>query len=197
MSILDLSKLFMYEFHYGFIKKQYGEKVKLLMRDTDSLFYRFEVEDMYKEINKYIDLFDTSNYPRDHFLFSEKHKKVVGKMKDETASHPILGFAGLRPKMYSFIVYDEKKTQVKKAKGISKSVVNKELTYQNYVNCLLSSKLERHTMNSIRSDNHNLFLKAINKISLSSFDDKRWWLEPNGIEGFSYGHYATKGQINE
>lgn len=56
-----------------------------------------------------MDLFDTSNYPRDHPLFSEKHKKVVGKMKDETASHPILGFVGLRPKMYSFIVYDEKK----------------------------------------------------------------------------------------
>lgn len=144
-----------------------------------------------------MDLFDTSNYPRDHPLFSEKHKKVVGKMKDETASHPILGFVGLRPKMYSFIVYDEKKTQVKKAKGISKSVVKKELTYQNYVNCLMDSKLNRHSMNSIRSENHNLYLKNINKISLSPFDDKRWWLEPNGIEGYSYGHYATKTQIDE
>lgn len=83
---------------------------------------------MYEEINKHIDLFDTSNYPRDHPLFSEKHKKVVGKMKDETTSYTILGFVGLRPKMYLFIVYDEKKTQVKKAKGISKSVVKKEFT---------------------------------------------------------------------
>lgn len=216
MSILDLSKLFMYEFHYGFIKTQYGGNAKLLMTDTDSLFYRyvllgligafcylfrvnivlyilfyflfcrFEVEDMYKEMSKHIDLFDTSNYPRDHFLFSEINKKVVGKMKDETASQPVMGFVGLRPKMYSFIVYNEEKTQVKKAKGITKSVVNKELAYQNYVDCLLNCKLERHTMNSIRSENHNLFLKAINKISLSSFDDKRWWLKPNGIEGYSY-----------
>ncbi|XP_052699416.1 uncharacterized protein LOC128176941 [Crassostrea angulata] len=189
MSILDLSKLFMYEFHYGFIKTQYGGNAKLLMTDTDSLFYRFEVEDMYKEMSKHIDLFDTSNYPRDHFLFSEINKKVVGKMKDETASQPVMGFVGLRPKMYSFIVYNEEKTQVKKAKGIAKSVVNKELAYQNYVDCLINCKLERHTMNSIRSENHNLFLKAINKISLSSFDDKRWWLKPNGIEGYSYGHF--------
>lgn len=59
------------------------------------LFCRFEVEDMYKEMSKYIDLFDILNYFRDYFLFSEINKKVVGKMKDEIVFQLVMGFVGL------------------------------------------------------------------------------------------------------
>ena len=84
MTVLDLSKLFMYQFHYGYIKKQYGDKATLLMTDTDSLFYKFQTEDLYQDMARNIRLFDTSNYPKNHFLYDETNKKVVGKMKDET-----------------------------------------------------------------------------------------------------------------
>ena len=67
MSILDLSKTLMYDFHYNYIKRKYGDKAELLFTDTDSLKYLIETEDFYKDVSAEVKRrFDTSNYPPDH-----------------------------------------------------------------------------------------------------------------------------------
>jgi hypothetical protein len=91
MSILDISKTLMYNFHYAFIGEKYGDRAKLLFTDTDSLCYELRTDDLYEDMKINQDLFDTSNHTNDYFLYSGHDKKVIGKMKDEiSASNRII-----------------------------------------------------------------------------------------------------------
>ena len=49
MSILDLSKTLMYEFHYNHIKKKYGDRAQLLFTDSDSLCYDIQTKHFYDD----------------------------------------------------------------------------------------------------------------------------------------------------
>ena len=89
MTILHNSKILMYDFFYNHLKKQYGSKCELLYTDTDSLLLEIETDDVYKDMETNKNEYDTSDYPKDHPLFSNENKKVLGKMKDECAGTPI------------------------------------------------------------------------------------------------------------
>ena len=58
MCILDLSKMLMYDFHYNYIKKKYGNRAKLLFTNTDSLTYEIEAKNVYKDCWNDKDMFD-------------------------------------------------------------------------------------------------------------------------------------------
>jgi hypothetical protein len=130
MSILDLSKLLMYDFYYNKVKTKYRDRGTLLYTDTDSLLMHIETEDIYADIAADPDEYDTSDYPDDHPLHSTRNKKVLGKMKDECAGVPVAEFVGLRPKMYSILKSDS--NELKKANGVKKNVVKQQIRHQQY-----------------------------------------------------------------
>ena len=128
--ILDLSKTFMYDFHYNYIKDKYGDKAKLLFTDTDSLTYEIETLDAYADFIQNKDIFDNSDYNKKSPFYFDHNKKVIGKFKDEAAGIPVTEFVGLRSKMYSYTL-DNKQTK-RTAKGIKKNVIQNNLSHDNY-----------------------------------------------------------------
>ena len=49
LSILEISKILMYEFWYDYMKPKYGDNVKLCYMDTDSFIMNIKTEDFYKD----------------------------------------------------------------------------------------------------------------------------------------------------
>ena len=173
-AILDLSKMLMFNFHYKYIREKYGNKAQLLFTDTDSLMYQIKTDDFYKDISPDIlSKFDTSDYPTNHKsgILTGVNKKVIGAFKDEVAGKQITHFVGLRPKLYSYKVEDEK--ELKKCKGIKKNVIKKKLDFDDYVKCLFTGEKEMRKMKIIKSEKHDIFSKEVNKVALSNQDDKR------------------------
>ena len=77
-------------------------------------------------------------------------------------------------------------TEEKKSKGIVKHKVKKELQYKTYEDTLINNSCDTVEFNSIRSKNHQLYSIKQVKQALSSFDNKRYYL--NNVESLPYGH---------
>ena len=67
-SILNLTKLLMYEFHYKYFGTEFNNG-KLLFRDTDSLVFETETDDVYEDFYENKNLFDFSDYAKDSIFF--------------------------------------------------------------------------------------------------------------------------------
>ena len=186
-SVLELSKVLMYDFYYNKLKKQYGEKVTLCYTDTDSFIIEIQTDDLYEDLKDMADDFDFSDYPANHPCFDKKNKKVIGKFKDELCGTIMTEFVGLKSKMYSFMV-DQK--QKHRAKGVNRAA-RKHLNHELYKKCIQEIHVEKGTqMNTFRSFKHQIFSLTLNKTSLTSYDDKRYMLD--SINSYAYGHYKIK-----
>ena len=198
MSILDISKVIMYDFHYGYMAK-FPDK-KLLFTDTDSLMYEIKTEDFYKEIAPDVELhFDTASYPKEHFLYRSVNNKVAGMFKDEASGKIIAEFIGLRPKLYSYVMdswlnaADETRVKLekntKRAKGTDAATRKYILRHEDYRNCLTSREEFVAPVTRIVHKLHCLTTRVSPKVVLSFHDDKR--ILKDDYHTLAYGHYSV------
>ena len=161
--VLELSKLAMYEFHYNYIVKEYTEstgicRAKLLFTDTDSLCYEIQTNDVYEDMRKRPDLFDTSDYPSNHPNHSMSNCKVVGKMKDECAVRAAVQFVGLRSKMYSLLLADDDEKST--AKGVKRSHAQQHIRHNQYYECLVNEAPTSESFHILQSSKITQYLQT-------------------------------------
>ena len=182
-TVLELSKLLMYETYYDKLQPYFGqENIQLHYIDCDSFVLSIETENIINDLKYLENLFDFSNLNKNHELFSNKNKKVVGKFKIETPEKIWIDkFVALRSKCYAFKCGDDSKN---KLKGISKSY-SRNIELEEFYNCLFGREYQYECDNYIlRSIDHEMMLQKVKKSTLSIFDDKRCYI--NNIESIPW-----------
>ena len=158
--------------------------------DTDSFIINIKTNYFYEDIASDVEnRFDTSNYEVKRPLPMGKNKKVIGLMKDELGGKIITEFVTLRPKTYSFLTDDGKED--KKAKGTKKCVIKKMIKFNNYKKCLLNDEVIFKSQQRVISKKHEVYTENINKIALSSNDDKRI-VSSDKITSYPYGYKGNQ-----
>ena len=185
MSILDNSKGLMYEFWYDYVKTKYQNNAKLYFMNTYSFVIQIKTGDFYKDIEDDVEKwFDTSSYNEDdkRLLPIGRNKKEIRFCKDKFGGTIMIEFIALRAKTYAYLMDDDK--EKKKAKGTKKCATKKLLKLIDRKNCQHNNKIILKSQQGFKSDYHNVNTEQINKIALSSNDDKR-------LQAFDKNYYIS------
>ena len=174
-SVLELSKLLMYETYFDIIQPYFKqENIQLQNRDTDCFALSVNTKDNFKDIKNIEDVFDFRNLNENHELFSNKNKKVIGKLELWSRENVCIDeFVYLRSKMYAFKCVDDSKI---KLKSISKSQL-KNIKFEEKK--ILDGEKYQEECNkyTLRSIKHEMPLQEMKKATLSIFDDKRCYIK--------------------
>lgn len=195
MSILDISKTHMYDFHYNKMVAFYGrDNIGIVYMDTDAYIYWILTNDMYEDLRTFVhkNEFDFSDYPKNHPNYdNDKNKKVLGKFKDEANGVLLEEVVSLMSKLYSVKLCKEqnKNNVIKKAKGVKNLYLKKNVHFEHYKQCLFENNIITAQFNTIRSFNHQLYSVTEVKKALSCNDDKRYIL-PDKIHTLPFNHYS-------
>ena len=163
-----------------------------MLQDTDSFIIYIKTEDFFEDISNDVETwFDTSNYDKKDKkpLPIGENKKVPGLFKGEFRGKIIAEFIALRAKTYSYL--DDDGNKHKKSKGTKKCVIKQRLMFQNFKDCLFNNETVYRSQERFKSYNHDVYTEEVNKIALSSNDDKRLQTFDR-ITTYPYGTNAFK-----
>ena len=122
MSILDISKVLMYELWCYYIKPKDRDKAKLCYMNAASFIIHIKTEDFYEDIADEVEKwFDTSNYDEHDKrpLPIGMNEKVIGLMKDELGGNIMKEFVGPRAKTYAYLMDDDSEhKKLKEQRGV-------------------------------------------------------------------------------
>ena len=188
-AVLDYSKLIMYELYYKTLSKNLLiSKAVLCGGDTDSFFLALysepsvTLDDIFLSMS---DVFDSSNYPDTHPMYSTCNKAKPGCFKDEAAGRKLKDFVLLRPKMYSMKYEEPTKDGIRRAKGVQKCLVRR-FTHDDYRKVFDSISENTVSMTNIRSHNHIIKTETTKKRALSMWEDKRYCVDKNYSVPYGY-----------
>ena len=117
---------------------------------------------------------------------------MIGLFKDELEEKAIKEFSALRAKTYSYLMGDDSKVK----KGTKKCIIKLELMFENHKDCLFNGEATLKSQQRFKSDHHKVYTEEVNKIALSSDDDKRLQTF-NRVTTYPYGTPAVKECENE
>ena len=166
VTILELSKLHMYDVFYNILQLSLKD-LTLHYMDTDSFVLSYsegKVSDEHMDLSNLDIPIKTNN-------------KVPGKFKHELGSRIIEEFIALSPKIYSF----KNCPKNTKEKGINK---HNNARHIDYYDALMNNT--QRTVDECRIQNvgDNMTTTKTSKISLNTFDDKRFYV--NNIRSYSH-----------
>ena len=181
-SILDLSKVIMLSFYYTQLKSLFKD-IRPLYSDTDSIIFS-TIGERKLQLEKMLPFLDTSNFPKDHPLYSNDKERELFFMKSETSINKIELFAGIKSKCY--YIRTENKDNYFKLKGVYNSIPENLIGEAGYLDTLVNNSNLFVKFNKISSKRHSLFKTSIIRKALSSYDDKNF-IKNCGIHLECYG----------
>lgn len=190
--ILDHSKAIVYDYFYNTLLKTFNTRLALSYCDTDSYFITLRSTNIVEDLRKISDSLDTSNYEASHPLYSVRNEGRLLCVKDEMAGIPIQEAVFIKAKCYSILCNN---VCTKKLKGVSKRAVEKKLTFDHYKSCLEENSRIFVEQTQIANKDFLLFTTKSNRLAISCFDDKSFYLDALNCLPHGYPHRAPPSPL--